>query len=209
MEGFFFAMKIVNFYIDGFNFYFGLRSKGWKKYYWLNIVKFCESFLKEDQQLGMVFYFTAVQKDVGKKDRQDLLFSANKLNPKFKLVFGKFLAKKIKTEVGYHKTFEEKQTDVNIAVEMIRNVIFKKADISVLISADSDLIPPLYLIRELSVEHKVFCYFPPKRHSADLQNLADAVINLERYEKRFKDNLLEDQIELSNGFVIKRPENWV
>ena len=85
----------------------------------------------------------------------------------------------------------------------------KKADISVLISADSDLIPPLYLIRELSVEHKVFCYFPPKRHSADLQNLADAVINLERYEKRFKDNLLEDKIELSNGFVIKRPENWV
>jgi hypothetical protein len=24
-------------YIDGFNFYFGLKSAGWKRYYWLNL----------------------------------------------------------------------------------------------------------------------------------------------------------------------------
>lgn len=202
-------MKTVNFYIDGFNFYFGLRSKGWKKYYWLDIVRFCESFLKEDQQLGTVFCFTAVQKDIGKKDRQDLLFSANKLNPKFKLVFGKFLAKKIKIEGGYHKTFEEKQTDVNIAVEMIRNVIFKRADISILVSADSDLIPPLHLIRELNSEHKIYCHFPPKRNSADLTNHADAVIHLEHYEKRFKDNLLPNEIRTPKGFIIIKPDAWV
>ncbi len=28
-------------YIDGFNFYFGLRSEPrWKRYYWLDVVKF-------------------------------------------------------------------------------------------------------------------------------------------------------------------------
>ena len=30
-------------YIDGFNLYFGLRSKGWKKYYWLNLKEFSRS----------------------------------------------------------------------------------------------------------------------------------------------------------------------
>ena len=33
-------------YIDGFNFYFGLKSNAkWKKYYWLDIVKLFEMFM--------------------------------------------------------------------------------------------------------------------------------------------------------------------
>ena len=30
-------MSRVVAYVDGFNLYFGLRSKGWKKYYWLDL----------------------------------------------------------------------------------------------------------------------------------------------------------------------------
>lgn len=76
-------MKRVNVYVDGFNFYFGLRSKGWKKYYWLDIISFFEKFMKPDQILENVYYCTAVaiENGKGKKDRQDLFFSANKLNP--------------------------------------------------------------------------------------------------------------------------------
>ena len=33
-------------YIDGFNFYHGLKQKNWTKFYWLDTVKFIESFLK-------------------------------------------------------------------------------------------------------------------------------------------------------------------
>jgi hypothetical protein len=68
--------------------YIGLKSKKWQKYYWINIVEFCRSFLKEYQELIAVYYFAAVPKDQDKKDRQDLFFSANKLNPKFKLANG-------------------------------------------------------------------------------------------------------------------------
>ena len=33
-------------YIDGFNFYYGLKSTTrWRKYYWLDIVKLFESFM--------------------------------------------------------------------------------------------------------------------------------------------------------------------
>ena len=46
-------------YVDGFNFYYGLKAKGWKKYYWLDIVKFFESMLSAGQELVEVNYFSA------------------------------------------------------------------------------------------------------------------------------------------------------
>lgn len=202
-------MRRVNFYFDGFNFYYGLKSYGWRKYYWLDVVKFCSRFLKAEQELGRVYYFTATPKDNGKKDRQDLFFSANKLNPKFKLVFGKYITKKMKLGDVRYKTYEEKQTDVNIAIEMIRNVIQNKNDISILVSADSDLLPPINLIRELEPNHKIFTYFPPNRYSVDLNLNSDATIKLSRYEQRFKKSILPEEITLPNFYVIKRPANWI
>lgn len=200
--------KRVNFYIDGFNFYYGLKSKGWRKYYWLDIVKFCESFLKADQRLNAVLYFTAVPKEIGKKDRQDLFFSANRINSKFKLIFGKYLNKPLWFDGKKYNTYEEKQTDVNIAVEMLRNVFQKKIEISILVSADSDILPAINLIREIDPRHKIFCYFPPNRFSTDLAQNTDAFLKLSRYEHRFNKALLPEEIKLPNGYVIKRPETW-
>ena len=200
--------KRVNIYVDGFNFYYGIKSKKWKKYYWLEIVKFFDQFIKPYQELLNVYYFTAVPKNSGKKDRQDLFFSANKLNPRFKLIFGKYLEKPIRLGGKTFKTYEEKQTNVNIAVEMIRNVVFDKYDITILVSADSDLLPPINFIRELSPNHKIFVFFPPNRYSADLSNHCDNSINLVRYESRFKKAIMNDEITLPNGYILKRPKTW-
>lgn len=201
-------MQRINVYVDGFNFYYGLKSKEWKKYYWLDIVSFFDSFIQPHQKLENVYYCTALPHNEGKKERQDLLFSANKLNARFNLILGKFVKKRVRFGGKEYNTFEEKQTDVNIAVEMIRNVVQDKCDASVVVSADSDLIPPIRLIRELNVEHKIYCHFPPKRHSADLQHTADGLIRLERYEPRFRNAILPEEIRLPNGYIVKRPENW-
>lgn len=61
-------------YIDGFNFYYGLKIKPWKRYYWLDIVKLMESFLKPNQELVAVKYFSARPTDVDKRKRQDAFF---------------------------------------------------------------------------------------------------------------------------------------
>ena len=45
-------MKQAIAYIDGFNLYFGLRSKGWKRFYWLNLQKVAQHLLKPDQTFG-------------------------------------------------------------------------------------------------------------------------------------------------------------
>jgi hypothetical protein len=53
------VMKRVIAYVDGFNLYFGLRAKGWKRFYWLNIQKVGQHLLRPEQTLAATKYFTA------------------------------------------------------------------------------------------------------------------------------------------------------
>ena len=52
------ALQRVAAYIDGFNLYYGLRSKGWRRYYWLDLRRLVERLLRRGQQLVAVRYFT-------------------------------------------------------------------------------------------------------------------------------------------------------
>ena len=56
-------MKRTTFYIDGFNFYYGLKramsaDKKWGNAYWIDIVKLCSGFIAPDECLkkSSVFY---------------------------------------------------------------------------------------------------------------------------------------------------------
>ncbi len=201
----------VIFYVDGFNFYHGLRSKGLKKFYWLDMVKFAEAMLKPHQQLEELNYFSAIPRNNdGKQERQDLFFSANRRNPRFNLHLGKYLEKKVTCFKCNRiiNTYEEKQTDVCIAVKMIRNVVLQKCNISILVSADSDLLPAIDFIREFDPKHKIFVYFPPGRFSFDLDDKADKAIKLDNHLLKFEKALLPDEIPISEDFSIKKPQEW-
>jgi uncharacterized LabA/DUF88 family protein len=202
-------------YVDGFNFYYGLKSmatkdKKWKKFYWLDVVAFFEKMMSEKQTLIEVNYFSARPHDMGASKRQDLFFSANRLNPKFRLILGKYLKKEIKCKncgCLIH-SYEEKETDVRIATQMINDVQKEQCDITIIVSADSDIIPAVELIRDIDPTHKIYVYFPPLRHSLNLSNACDAERKLSVYKARFNQSMLPDEVTLPNGTVIKRPSNW-
>jgi len=208
-------MQRVVVYIDGFNFYFGLKaiSRGdssWKKFYWLDIVAFFEKMMLPHQELVEVIYFSARPHDIKASKRQDLLFSANKLNPKFKLILGKYLKKDIgcRSCGNVISTFEEKETDVRIATQLVNGVYKGKCDISIIVSADSDIIPAVELIRDIDPMHKIFAYFPPLRHSVNLENSCDAHKKLQNFKARFNQSMLPDEVTLPNGVVLTRPTTW-
>lgn len=191
--------------------YFGLKSKGWRRYYWLDVVKFFENFIKPHQELVQVTYFSAIPLNREKHDRQDLFFSANLLNPKFKLELGKYLpkTKTCRNCNSKHVSYEEKETDVKIAIKMISDVIYDNCDITILVSADSDLVPPIDFIKSYKPTHKIFIYFPPNRFSSNLNAIATRIKNLDGATIEFSKSLLPENIKLDNGFVIKRPSKWV
>lgn len=206
-------------YFDGFNYYEGLRKKGWRKYYWQDLVKFVECFLKPHQTLEAVRYFSAIQKDTEKAKRQDKLFQINRLNPKFSLILGEFKPR-IKwrnIECNGHKVgreikfWEEKKSDVALASYMIRDVAMNKCDTVFLFSADSDLTPALDIIQELTTDSKtikIIVFFPPGNYSHDLQNKANKVMHLENHEYKFKASQFPDTVTLPNGYSIEKPAKW-
>ena len=108
-------------YVDGFNFYYGLKPERWRRYYWLDVVAFFEMFMRPNQELVAVKYFSARPTDIGKSKRQDAFFQANKENPKFKLILGKYLKKEIECFRCHNiiHTYEEKESDVRIATQIL------------------------------------------------------------------------------------------
>ena len=64
-------MEKVIFFIDGFNFYHGLRKSrqldsDWQKCYWIDFVELFGQFVGENQSLEKVYYFTAPPPDADK-----------------------------------------------------------------------------------------------------------------------------------------------
>ncbi len=208
--------KRVIAYFDGFNYYEGLRSKKWRKYYWQDFVKFCELFLRDYQNLEAVRYFTAIQHCKEKAERQDLLFQANKLNNLFSCFYGDFRrrSKWKKVDINGKKRgveiefWEEKKSDVALASYMIRDVAMNKCDVSFLFCADSDLTPAIDVIKELNPIHKVIAFFPPNSKSYDIKNKATKTYYLENHEYKFQKSLLPDEITLPNDYILKRPDKW-
>jgi uncharacterized LabA/DUF88 family protein len=197
-------MARVTFYFDGFNFYYGLKKKSivdpsWRKFYWIDFVKLCEQFLGPDQILEKVKYFSAAPLNVGKQSRQSALFKANNLlNPdKFEIVRGKYYKK---TQTCKHcgevyQVPEEKRTDVNIAVHLIGDCLLNNTDILVLITADSDIVPPIEFILKNFPDKKIKIYFPPQASSYDLQNISPKrPIYLENNKPRFFNSIMEDTV---------------
>lgn len=177
-------MKKVIFYIDGFNFYYGLKrsmsvDSKWLRAYWIDVVKFCEQFIGEGQALEKVVYFTATPLSVGKSKRQSAFLNANKaLNgERFEIVRGKYMEKSIVCKYcgADISQPEEKRTDVNISVRMVGDAAHNVADIYALISADSDLIPPVSYILENFPKAQVKVYFPPSDFSKDIRDALLAV----------------------------------
>jgi hypothetical protein len=198
-------------YIDGYNFYYGLKSNGWKKFYWLDLVKFCESFMSSTQELVMVKYFSAPTQSPGKHERQNKFFSANKANPRFRLILGTYMLKDVNCQDcgSDFKVPEEKKTDVNIATQLISDCIYDKCDLSILVSGDSDLTPPLEFIKSHNKKHIITMFFPPNRVGIHLKTIAHNSLYLEQYKKKFKDYQFPDKVELPSGYVLEKPNSWV
>jgi uncharacterized LabA/DUF88 family protein len=197
-------------YVDGFNFYYGLKTPQWKKYYWIDIVKLFESFMRPNQELVAVKYFSAKPTDIGKSKRQDAFFQANNENSKFRLVLGKYLRKEIECFKCHNiiHTYEEKETDVRIATQIVADAYQKNCDIAIVVSADSDMIPAIELAKD--AKRKVFIYFPPNQFSSNLSTMGDgAPLLMQRYETRFKHAVLPDTICLEHsGFLLSIPTEW-
>jgi uncharacterized LabA/DUF88 family protein len=209
------------FYVDGFNFYYGLKKQitidnKWRESYWVDLVKLFEQFLGPEDDLIKVKYFTAQPLNVGKKSRQSALFKANDLinGERFEIIRGKYIKKDIlcyNCDTHFSKP-EEKRTDVNIAVHLLGDCALDKVDKLVLVTADSNLVPPLEFIQKNFKDKVARVYFPPSNFSNDLKRTSPRgkVTLLKDNFRKFENAKMENIVYKADGKdSASIPAKWI
>ena len=144
----------VNAYIDGYNLYHAEVALNDNRLKWLNLRALCQHFCNEYDRLDKVYYFTAYAEHIeGGGDKRHKIYIDDFLRD-----FG------VEAIFGHFNTFEgntkEKQTDINIALQLFEDAIYDKYDMAILISADTDFIPAIEKVHNLGKE--VLLLLPPK-----------------------------------------------
>jgi len=196
-------------YIDGYNLYYGLRTKKWKWFYWLNVQAMARRLLKPHQTLVSTKYFTTIVKHPPDKQRRQAVFleALRTLND-LQIFYGHWLSNPITcrqcghTYTGYH----EKMTDVNIAVELMCDAFQDHLDMALLISGDGDLVGPVKAMQRLFPQKRVVVAFPPARFSGALKAAAHAHTFIG--PNVLSNSVFPDQVVKPDGFVLHRPAEW-
>lgn len=195
-------------YVDGFNLYFGMFEAGYSRYKWLNLKSLVRDLLKPNQQLGTIKYFTSrVSNNPDKQKRQTLYIEALETTD-IHVFYGTYQKNTIECHRCGHiwPSFSEKMTDVNIATEMLIDAFYNHYDTAMLISGDSDLVPPIKAIHKLFIQKRVFVAFPPKRHNNSVASVAKGSITIGR--KKLAANQFALKVVKSDGYVINKPTEW-
>ena len=197
-------------YIDGFSLYFGLREKGWRCYYWLNVKSLCEKFAKLPQRrLEGVKYFTSrIKGNPDKVTRQDAFIQALKTVSNLDVLYGKYGTRGYKCQRCSHEGLlpTEKMTDVYIASEMLLDASQNRYDIAYLISGDKDLVPVIKTIKEAFPSRRIVLIPPPMRYCSDLAEVAHTTLTM--WEHYIKNSQFPETITRLNATQLKRPPSW-
>ena len=195
-------------YIDGFNLYFGIRESG-RGHLWLDLEALVQSLLKPQQQLVAVRYFTArVRHDLPAEQRQQTYLEALAAHSSvLDIRLGRFQRKSKKCySCGLSRNeYEEKETDVSLAVTLLADGVKGLYDTAMLVSADSDMSPAVQALRELAPGARVIAALPPNSRSFQLQGICDAAIPIGLAKVR---QAQLPKTVMNGPRPLTRPEHW-
>ena len=221
-------------YIDGYNLFYGrLRNTSFK---WLDAFKLFQSIAKiqnPSSKIIKIKYFTAPVKANFSSHGQESVTTQNIYHRALKYIYGD----SIDIIYGYHTVekgyppryqkpinkddrveiwkFEEKQTDVNIALHMYRDAVNESCAQQILVSNDSDLELPLKLISEDKPDITLGLIIPRPKPTG-LQNSRPPNKSLSQYVNWTRGHILDEEcrnaqfadIIPTNKKSIKKPQYW-
>ncbi len=220
-------------YIDGYNLYYGrLRHTSYK---WLDPFKLFQAILKVQDPSSNIIkikYFTAPVKAKFSSHDQASVTAQNSYHRALKYIYND----QIEIIQGYHTiekgnpprynkpidkddrveiwNFEEKQTDVNIALHMYKDAISEKILQQVLVSNDSDLELPLKLINEDKPKITIGLIIPRPKPTGSRRRPTNK--SLSQYSHWTRHHILDEECQHAlladmiptNKKPISKPEHW-
>ena len=205
-------MERVMVYVDGMNLYHGVRSTGMPRFLWLDVRALSLGLLRPGQSLNGVKYYTSRflndGEDIGMVLRQSNHLDALNSFDDLETIEGMFQGKTgVCRECGNEwQSYEEKMTDVNIAIGLLADAEDDLYDVAILISGDGDLTGPVRTVLSRHPGKLVVVALPPNRRSASLQRAASAHVDIGR--SRLRSSQLPDRLHSADGYPLRRPPEW-
>jgi len=108
-----------------------------------------------------------------------------------------------------YKTYEEKQTDVNISVKLFQCAHNNTFDKGILITGDSDIIPSVRAVKENFPTKRIGVVIPIGRSADELKKVCH--LNMKMKEIHLKNSQFPDKmiIDDKNNIFLERPSTWI
>jgi uncharacterized LabA/DUF88 family protein len=202
-------MRRVLFFVDGFNLYYALDDNPlYHCYKWLDLSQLMRCYVtKKDQIVDILYFTTYVTWSPGKMQRHMTLVRALQMRG-VKVIFGEFRRRDRQCPAcgTTYATFEEKQTDVNIAIQLLEGAISDRFDTAILVSGDSDLIPSVNAVKSTFPAKHVGVVIPIGRRAEELKTVCD--FHMRMKEKHLRVSQFPDEIDVGDDEKLRRPASW-
>lgn len=188
-------------YIDGFNLYY--RALKGSPHRWLNLAALADAVLPAGHTAEAIKYYTARVSGRVKPQapaRQHAYLRALATLPRVSIFYGNFLASQkwaglvqppqflppcslplgATPDVAYVWKTEEKGSDVNLGVHLVRDAFKGYFDVAAVLTNDTDLVEPLRIVgQELNLP--VILLTPVAKPATSLQAVASEVRHIQPY----------------------------
>jgi uncharacterized LabA/DUF88 family protein len=210
------------FYVDGMNAYHGFRSKYGREFLWLDWFALAQQIRQADTILAVRYFTTIVAGEPDAARRQETYLAAlTAYRPAVQVTRGRYKKKIINLKCRLcgqkwtcacnppttHRTYEEKLTDVALAVAMVRDAAEGYGDVSVLVSTDSDFNPAIAATGEIAPNRSIYLACPPGRQPEAKQLPPNVYSFLIRRDHLLK-SMLPDEVPGHRGQIYQRPDKW-
>lgn len=205
-------MATVKCYVDGFNLYHALSDLGRPTLKWLNLRTVAEIMLKPGDTLGGVHYFTAVvhwdkEKALRHRAYIDALRAVGVCVSESHFKGNRKTCRKFARACPF---YEEKQTDVALATQVLRDALSGASDRQLVITADTDHVPLFRHVRAAAPDTQLELIAPPGRLHLARELGALATWRRQLTEGQLMSCLFPRNVENEEGKIVARaPADYV
>lgn len=207
-------------YIDGFNLYHAIKNLRKPHLKWLNVHKLSNLLIRQNsQKIVSVRYFSAYGNHYSNTDKVYRLTRhrsyVSALEAKGVIShMGNFAKRDMHYSSGngpYYRAkwrrYEEKQTDVGIAVHLINDAHMDKFDRALIVSLDTDMLPAFKIMQSEFPNKSIDCVAPPSRsHHRDIQLLGIGLKNIK--VSQIEKSLFGSRVVKNGRIIANRPSAY-
>ena len=152
-------------YIDGFNLYHAIADLNRPALKWLDLKALIMSLKRAGESVTEINYFSAYATWRPQAYQRHIEYVKALEHSGVKCIMGHFKSKQrtCRSCGAVWTQHEEKETDVHIAARIVVDACEDRYDRAVLITADSDLVPALEIVKARFPKKQLFVAAPPKR----------------------------------------------